>query len=125
MVVGLIALTGVAVLLTFDPRTSNVYPTCPFLGLTGCYCPGCGTLRSLSRLLHGDFGGALGFNLIAVLSLPFIVYSYSAGVLRAFRFPAPVPVFLHSYWIWSLLAAIIAFWALRNVPIGSLNLLAP
>ena len=51
--VALIALgfAGVAVLYTFDPRNPGTYPICPFLGLTGFHCPGCGTLRALHQLL--------------------------------------------------------------------------
>ena len=123
--VGLFSLAVVASLFVFDPRISNVYPTCPFLGLTGCYCPGCGTLRALNRLLYGDVTGALGFNLIAVLSVPFLAYTYFTGALRAFQLRAPRPIFLHSYWIWALLVGIIAFWTLRNLPGSFLTFLAP
>ena len=121
----LLALAGVAALYAFDPRNPGIYPVCPFLFLTGCYCPGCGTLRALHRLLHGDIATALGYNPLAVLSLPFIVYSYASGAMRAFRLPAPRPVFVHSRWIWALLAGILAFWTLRNLPVEPLSVLAP
>ena len=121
----LLGLAGLAVLYAVDPRNPGNYPICPFLGLTGCYCPGCGTLRALHSLLYGDFASALGYNPLAVLSLPIIVYSFSAGVLRAFHLPAPRPVFLHPRWIWALLAGVVAFWALRNLPFGLLTALAP
>ena len=53
---------GVAMLYTFDPRNPGTYPICPFLGLTGYHCPGCGTLRALHQLLHGNVIGAMGYN---------------------------------------------------------------
>ena len=41
-------------------RTSpGHYPTCPFLAITGWYCPGCGSLRAVHDLLHGDLAGAV------------------------------------------------------------------
>ena len=121
----LLGLAGLAVLYAVDPRNAGSYPICPFLGLTGCYCPGCGTLRALHSLLYGDIASALGYNPLAVLSLPFVAYSYATGAMRAFQVPAPQLVLLHSRWIWAILAGIIAFWALRNVPAGPLTILAP
>ena len=121
----LLAVLGLAVLYNFDPRNPGTYPVCPFLGLTGCYCPGCGTLRSLHQLLHGNFVSAFGYNPLAVLALPFIVYSYVTGAARAFRIPAPRPVFVHHFWIWTLLVGVIAFWILRNIAVEPLTVLAP
>ena len=121
----LLGAAGLAFLYFFDPRVSGLYPVCPFLGLTGCYCPGCGTLRALHLLLRGDVAGALGYNVVTVLSLPFIAYSYATGAMRAFGLRAPRPVFVHPRWIWALLAAVIAFWVLRNVPFTPLTVLAP
>ena len=89
--VALIALgiAGVAVLYTFDPRNPGTYPICPFLGLTGYHCPGCGTLRALHQLLHGNIIAALGYNPFTVLSLPFIAYSYANGAMRVFSYGHP------------------------------------
>ena len=116
---------GVAFLYAFDPRNTGTFPTCPFLGLTACYCPGCGTLRALHMLLRGDIGSALGYNILTVLSLPFIAYSYGAGAMRALGLKAPHLVLVHPRLIWALLAAIVAFWVLRNVPVAPLTMLAP
>ncbi len=121
----LLAAAGIALLIAFDPRNTGVFPTCPFLSLTGCYCPGCGTLRALHALLRGDVGGAIGYNVLAVLALPFIVYSYTTGAMRAFGMRPPPPAFVHPGLIWALLGAIIAYWALRNVPVAPLTALAP
>ena len=37
-----------------DPNVAGHYPTCPWLALTGTYCPGCGSLRAIHALAHGD-----------------------------------------------------------------------
>ena len=35
--------------------------------------------------------------------------------MRAFRVPAPRPLFVNSKLIWGLFFGIVAFWALRNI----------
>ena len=125
--VGIAALSsfGIAVLYVIDPRVPGNYPVCPFLSLTGCYCPGCGTLRALYQLMHADVVGALGYNPLAVLSLPFIIYSLTTSALRKVRAPAPRPAFIHPRWIWVLLVGIVVFWVLRNVPVAPFTALVP
>ena len=120
-----LGLVVVAVLYTFDPRNPGTYPICPFLGLTGYHCPGCGTLRALHQLLHGNVMAALGYNPLTVLSLPFIIYSFTVGELRVFRIAAPPRVFIPHQFIWALFVGIVAFWLLRNVPVEPLTVLAP
>lgn len=121
----LLGAAGIALLYVFDPRNPGVLPTCPFLSLTGCYCPGCGTLRALHALLRGDVASAFGYNVLAVLALPFIAYSYATGAMRTFGLRSPRPVFVHPGLIWALLALVVAYWALRNLPVAPLTALAP
>ena len=125
--IGIAALgaVGIAALYVLDPRVPGNYPVCPFLSFTGCYCPGCGTLRALHRLLHADVVGALGYNPLTVLSLPFIVYSITTSALREVHVPVPRPAFIHPQWIWVLLVGIVVFWVLRNVPVAPFSMLAP
>ena len=120
-----LAAAGLVFVRLVDPRVPGNYPTCPFLFFTGCYCPGCGTLRALASLLEGDLRVAMGYNLLAVISLP-ILAVLTFGMLsenpRAFpklnlRFPP---------WVaWTTLAVIVAFWGLRNIPVDPLTILAP
>lgn len=40
---------------------------CPISGFfADCDCPFCGLTRAMSRLLHGDLQGALGFNILVI-----------------------------------------------------------
>ena len=121
----LLALVGVGMLYIFDPREPGNYPVCPFLGITGHHCPGCGTLRALHQLLHRNPITALGYNPLTVLSLPILAYTFAVGALRAFQAPAPAPIFIRPSLIWGLFLGIVAFWALRNVPVEPLSILAP
>ena len=99
---GAFILTAAVVLYVLDPREAGNYPVCPFLGVTGYHCPGCGTLRALHQLLYGNPINALGYNLLTVLSLPFMGYAFAVGAMRAFRAPAPRPLFVNSKLIWGL-----------------------
>ena len=121
----MLGLVGVAVLYTFDPRNPGTYLICPFLGLTGYHCPGCGTLRALHQLLHGNIITALGYNPLTILSLPFIAYSFVDGAMKAFRLKGLPRVFIPHQYIWVLFIGIVAFWVLRNVPVEPLTVLAP
>jgi hypothetical protein len=43
------ALAAAALVHVVDPNDSGNYPTCPFLALTGRFCPGCGSLRACTH----------------------------------------------------------------------------
>jgi len=116
---------GLAVVYLVDPRVQGVYPVCPFFGLTGFHCAGGGTLRALHTLMRGDVAAAVGYNAIAMTSLPFIAYSGARAAMSAFELPSPPRAFIPHRWIWALPAGVIAFWALRNVPIQPFVALAP
>ena len=122
---GLLAAAGLSAVYLVDPRVAGNYPPCPFLYITGCYCPGCGTLRALHRLLHADLRGALGYNALTVAVLPFLAVGVVDRVARL-RGRWPVPASAISPTVaWGILVAIIAFWALRNVPLYPFAILAP
>ena len=116
---------GLTVVYFFDPRNPGPYPICPFFGLTGCYCPGCGTLRALHQILHGNPVAAFNYNPYSMLVLPAIAYSLAVSGLRAYGLPTPPRLELSDRAVWALLAAILAFWLLRNLPIAPFTVLAP
>ena len=110
------AAAGVAALLAVvDPYEAGHYPSCPFLAVTGFYCPGCGSLRAIHDLAHGDPGGALSRNPLTVVVLVGLAIAWGVWARRLWRgrqrtWAAP-PVLLYG-----LLTLVLAFWALRNVP---------
>jgi len=112
-------------LYVFDPASSGVYPTCPFLALTGCYCPGCGTLRALHQLTHGHLISALDLNLLMMLSLPFVGYFFASQAMLAVKGRPLRTFFVGPTLIWMLLGFILVYWMLRNIPVYPFSLLAP
>jgi hypothetical protein len=110
---------AVVVVATSDPEEPGHYPTCPFLSVTGWWCPGCGSLRAVHALAHGDIGTAIDRNVLTVLAVPALVLAWVAWLRRTVtgrprsRWAAPPAA------LWGLLATVVAFWVLRNVPVGS------
>jgi hypothetical protein len=117
------ALVAASTLYVIDPNQPGHYPTCPFLAVTGLYCPGCGSLRATHDLLHGDLTGALARNPLAVLAVPYLVLALVTFVMRAMGRPAPRSTSLPAWVIWLLLAVVLAFTVLRNLP--GFSLLSP
>jgi Protein of unknown function (DUF2752) len=123
------ALSGIAVavflLRAFDPATSGIFPPCPLHYLTGWYCPGCGSLRAIHQLLHGNLRAAWAMNPLTIILLPFLSYELSSYGLFRFRGRGLRQLFLPAAWIWGLGAAIILFGIARNLPIHPFERLAP
>lgn len=110
------AASACLLLALVDPQTPGRYPTCPFLALTGRWCPGCGALRGTAALLRGDVVAMAGFNPMLVLAVPFLAYSWAAWALPRLGLPGPPALRVPAAGIWSLLVAVLAFWVLRNLP---------
>ncbi len=97
------ALVGAITLYSNDPTTSALFPPCPVFALTGLMCPGCGTLRALHALMHGDIGRAWAFNPLLVVTLPL----FMMAALMAFDYVASgrrwrIPTLPHAP-LWALL----------------------
>lgn len=114
--VAALAATAVGYLAHVDPNRPGHYPTCPFLLVTGYYCPGCGSLRMLHALAHGDVAEAASFNLLALAVLPLLVFWYLRWTARVWRLRPEPARMARPAGPWSLAVAVAAFWLLRNLP---------
>ena len=76
ILLGIGAIAVLALLCFFDPSTSAIFPPCPTNALTNLHCPGCGTLRAMYALLHGDLKEALSQNILAVIFIPILPAIY-------------------------------------------------
>ena len=112
-----------AVFFFFNPSTTAFYPKCLFHEMTGLYCPGCGSTRALHCLLHGELREAFRDNALVVLALPLLGAILLARTLR--RRPPVVIRQSKLVWLWLLLAVIVAFGVVRNIPCRPFLLLAP
>lgn len=117
LVVAAGAAATVLLIATVDPNEPGHYPTCPVLALTGHLCPGCGSLRAVHAMAHGDLGAAVGLNLLAVLAVLPLAVVWLQWVRRCRRGRARTTVAPASA-LWGLLVAVAVFTVVRNLPAG-------
>lgn len=120
-----IAAVSLSLLYFYFPATENkFYPDCALYSLTGLFCPACGSQRAFSELLHGHFLSAIQHNLLFVLALIstltfFLRYFWLILKKKSFQFQ------IAPRYLWILLAFIISFWIIRNIPLQPFSFLAP
>ena len=101
-----------------DPAKTQLYPGCPWLVVTGLYCPGCGGVRALHALVHGRVVEAVGYNAF----LPFLFAGITgAVVVGRFRRTRHIAFFILA----SLFVLAIVFAIARNSGSAPLAFLAP
>ncbi|WP_245679554.1 DUF2752 domain-containing protein [Actinomadura hibisca] len=114
---------GVALVASVDPHESGHYPTCPFLAISGLYCPGCGGLRMVNSLAHGQVGPAFGSNPYLFLLLPVAAWSWGSWTVRRARGEPMRSALFRPPAIAAFLVVTLAFWIVRNLPFA--HVLAP
>lgn len=112
--VWLLAVGLLAVYALFDPSSSVLFPKCPFRMLSGLECPGCGSQRAVHSLLHGDIGGALGYNALLVVSLPYLLLLLYSELMRT-RQPRLYAALHRPWMIWMVFVVVIGWWIGRNM----------
>jgi hypothetical protein len=103
-----------------DPHRSGSWGFCPWLLLTGTYCPGCGGLRAVNDLTRGDVGAAASSNLLFVASVPLLVLWWGRTMVAGWRGTLQ-PVSSRHAVIGCLVFAglALAFWVFRNTGAGA------
>jgi hypothetical protein len=119
------AVLGASVVLHLrDPHQSGSYLFCPWLVLTGTYCPGCGGLRAVNDLTRGDLAAAASSNLLLVGAVPLLLFMWSRWFLDRWRGARRV-VDQRRGVLWASLFGVVSllYWVVRNLP--GLEWLAP
>lgn len=103
-----------------DPHRGGSWGLCPWLLLTGTYCPGCGGLRAVNDLTRGDLRAAASSNLLFVGSLPLLVFFWGRWLHDRWR-GVRRSVSTRGAFVWSgaFLALALAFAVVRNLPAGA------
>ena len=98
-----------------DPNEGGHYPTCPFLFVTGWYCPGCGSLRAVHALANGDGATAFARNPLLVLSVGVLAVIWLRWLGRSWAGSTRGTV-VSGGGVWGFLGVVCTFWVLRNLP---------
>jgi hypothetical protein len=106
---------ALAVLATVDPHQPGHYPTCPFLALTGWFCPGCGSLRALHDLTQLDVAGAWGMNPLLLVVLPFLAVTWVLWTRRRVRGTEKSRL-LPGWAVIGMLVLAVGYGVARNIP---------
>lgn len=117
--VGAAGLGASAMLRLHDPHDPGSYGLCPFLAITGHPCPGCGGLRAVNDLTHGDVGAAIGSNLLAVGVVVFLVVAWAAWTLRRARGTDARMLVMSDRALVLVLVTALVFGIARNTPWGA------
>ena len=81
--------------------------------MTGLDCPGCGLTRGVRHLVTGHPLAALDHNVLLVALVPFVVWAWLAWAGLVTRH---VPPRVGGRRAWALLAFLVAFAVVRNLP---------
>ncbi|ORV68922.1 DUF2752 domain-containing protein [Mycobacterium gastri] len=113
-----------AVVWVGDPTTPNgPLPVCPTKALLGIDCPGCGSLRMLYSLLHGNLLAAARFNALGLAAVVLLVWAYLAwtyGRLVGRR----IRGWQRSRWAALVtLSLVLAWFVVRNIPVAPFSAL--
>ncbi|HSJ21450.1 MAG TPA: DUF2752 domain-containing protein [Nocardioidaceae bacterium] len=112
------AVLGASVVLHLrDPHQSGSYLFCPWLVLTGTYCPGCGGLRAVNDLTRGDVAAAASSNLLLAGAVPLLLFMWSRWFLDRWRGVRRV-VDQRRGVLWASLFGLVSllYWVVRNLP---------
>lgn len=125
------ALSGLCVIILaiiyyrFNPAKYGFFPRCPFHTLTGFDCPGCGSQRAIYSLLHGKVGDAIKYNLLLVLSIPFLTvhFAYKVKSLLLNK-DLRWAIIYHPLTPKIIFVIVLVFWITRNIPLHPFNYLS-
>lgn len=113
---GSVLLVSVALHLR-DPHESGSWGFCPWYLMSGSFCPGCGGLRAVNDLTHGDVAAAASSNLLFLSSIPVFAVMWVRSLRQRWtgvRRPWPAGVVAVNAAL--ALLALFAFWVVRNLP---------
>ena len=103
-----------------DPHREGSWGLCPWLLLTGTYCPGCGGLRAVNDLTRGDLGAAASSNVLLVGALPLFAWWWLRRFADAWRGVRRVVDEAAALRLTAVALGVVgAFWVVRNLPFAA------
>lgn len=111
-----------------DPSISQegtVFAVCPFNYVTGLHCPGCGSQRAIHDILHIRILEAVKHNALLILVLLIASSKAYAFITKKYKPSYFYDLNGKSWFTYSVVFIVFAYWILRNIPIHPFTHLAP
>jgi hypothetical protein len=107
-----------------DPTsTGGPLPVCPTKALLGIDCPGCGSLRMIYCLLHGDVAGAARFNALGLVAIGFLLWAFGAWTYGRVVHRR-IGSWQHQRWAAVVALVLVSAWfVVRNLPMAPFSAL--
>jgi hypothetical protein len=116
--IGTLSLVTLALRLR-DPHQHGSWGFCPSAAM-GVYCPGCGGLRAVNDLTHGQVGAAASSNLLLIAAMPVVVFLLGRWFLDVWTGRTRAHSARLAGWSTAVaLVAMAAFTVARNLPVGA------
>lgn len=119
LLVAALAVAAIAFVAVVDPHQSGRYPPCPWHALTELWCPGCGGLRAMHDLAHGDVAAAAASNALAVAMIPVVALLWWRWLRARWRGETVGPPRLSPRATVVLVVVALIFTVGRNLPAGA------
>lgn len=119
LTIGALAATTLALRLR-DPHVGGSWGICPSAAL-GFWCPGCGGLRAVNDLTHGDVASAASSNLLLVVAMPGVVALLALWAVSRWQGRAMPRLQARAASVVLVvgLGVVAAFTLARNLPLGA------
>ena len=100
-----------------DPTTlGGPLPVCPTKALLGIDCPGCGSLRMLYSLLHGDVPASVRYNALGFVAVLFLLWAFGAWTYGRIV-GRKIVSWQHQRWAAAVALVLVSVWfVVRNLP---------
>lgn len=99
---------------------------CPLYGLTGLYCPGCGSMRAIGALLSGHIAEAFRYNPVTAPLLPLLALVCLCWLVGYVIRGEDVILYRIPFWLYmTVLGLLFLFGLLRNIPAAIFDCLRP
>lgn len=119
----LVSVAGFVLLFTHE-RLLGLMPPCLFHRWTGCYCPGCGGRRCVMMMMQGRWLDALHMNALVPVTF-FVFFFLLARETWRENTGRGLPFVMTPRRGWLVVALVLGFWLLRNLPFPPFHCLAP
>jgi len=100
-----------------DPTTlGGPLPVCPTKALLGIDCPGCGSLRMLYSLMHGDVPAAVRYNALGFVAVLFLLWAFGTWTYGRIV-GRKIVSWQHHRWAAAVALVLVSVWfVVRNLP---------